>query len=237
MQVSHSEIHHPYIGPNFDTGESVLRLWPKTLRVVSSNCHCATEDPNEKIITTSRLPDASISSELVTRDIRDISLVGAGGLEFLPYYVYGYGEASYRRLTAPVGSQGEPDYPDWDLYGFATPAYLSLFKDSLKAAREADILMDFPLGANQGQGVPAIPGTPGLAVQLLMGNATIGPGQTFSAPVPQAQMPIDIVRAGLQFMHPLEDFGNFNLTTVVAYELISCKRMTTDSSFAESLTS
>ncbi len=168
------------------------------------------------------MPDASIQSELVARDIHEAKAIGAGGLEFLPYYLYGLGEESYER-SAGTTNQSIRVLPDWDIYGFGTPAFVSLFKESLKAAKEADLLMDYSLGANQGQGVPAVPGTPGLAVQLIMGNATISPGESFSGPLPEPQGPLPIIQSGLQFMHPLEDYGGHNLTAVLAYELVSCK--------------
>lgn len=117
----------------------------------------------------------------------------------------------------------EPDFPDWDVYGFGTPAYVALFKDALNAAKDAGILLDLAVGANQGQGVPAVPGTAGLAMQLLMGHATVSPGGNVSGPIPQAQQPIDAIRSGLQFMHPLGDFQSPNLTAVLAYELLPGK--------------
>jgi len=168
------------------------------------------------------LPDASVPSEYVVRDIHEAKAIGAGGLEFLPFYAYGAGDESYKRnmVTNPDQPFVEPDFPDWDVYGFGTPAYVALFKDALIAAKDAGILLDLPLGANQGQGVPAVPGTAGLAMQLLMGHTTISPGGNVSGPVPEAQQPIDAIRSGLQFMHPLEDYQRPNLVAVLAYQLL-----------------
>ena len=100
---------------------------------------------------------------------------------------------------------------------------MALFKDTLKAAKDAGVLLDLPLGANQGQGVPAVPGTAGLAMQLLMGHTTISPGGYTTGPVPEAQQPIDAIRSGLQFMHPLENCQSPDLVTVLAYQLLPGK--------------
>lgn len=75
--------------------------------------------------------------------------VGAGGFEFLPYYQIGY------------------QATDWSEYGYGTEAFRPLFRAAMEAADERHALMDFAIGANQGQGVPAPPETPGLAVHLV----------------------------------------------------------------------
>jgi len=102
-----------------------------------------------------RLPDASVPLDVVTGDIANISSVGAGGLEFLPFYLYGL----------PVPGAVPPT--DWTEYGFGTPAFQTIFKGALRAAHDNGVLMDFAVGANQGQGVPSVPATPGLAVELV----------------------------------------------------------------------
>lgn len=164
-------------------------------------------------------------SEYVVRDIHEAKSMGAGGLEFLPFYAYGAGDESNRRnmATNPDQPLVEPDFPDWDIYGFGTPAYVALFKDALQAAKDAGILLDLPLGANQGQGVPAVPGTAGLSMQLLMGHTTISPGGNATGSVPEVQQPIDAIRSGLQFMHPLENYQSPELVRVLAYQLLPGK--------------
>lgn len=158
-----------------------------------------------------------MSSDAVARDFRDAKEAGAGGLELLPFYLYGAGEEWFQRNKQyPI-----PKLPDWSKYGFGTPAFVDLFKDSLSAAHDAGITLDYALGANQGQGVPSEVGTPGLAVELLMGNTTITPLGGFSAPVPQPRQPSASILSGLGFMHPLEQFGTPNLTAVIAYEVLS----------------
>lgn len=180
----------------------------------------ANETPRKALAADElRLPDASVSSDVVARDIHDAQEAGAGGLELLPFYLYGLGEQSVQRANqTPI-----PDLPDWSKYGFGTPAFVSLFKASLKAAQDSGILLDYAVGANQGQGVPAEPGTLGLAVELLMGNTTITPQGGFSAPVPQARQPSATMLSGLGFQHPLEQFGTPNLTAVIAYQVLSGK--------------
>ncbi|KAL1608595.1 hypothetical protein SLS60_003539 [Paraconiothyrium brasiliense] len=69
-----------------------------------------------------------------------------------------------------------------------------------------------------GQGIPSEPATVGLAVELLMGQATITPQATFNAPVPQPLQPSETILSGLTFMHPLEQFGNPDLIAVIAYQ-------------------
>lgn len=154
-----------------------------------------------------RLPDASVSPDIVAHDFKEAKAAGAGGLEFVPFYLYGMGQVS--------------GLPDWSIYGFGTPPFVSLFKNALRAAENNSIVMDFALGANQAQGVPAEVGSLGLAVELLLGNTTIMPNDSFSAPVPQARQPPDAIRDGLGFMHRLEQFGTPNLTAVIAYQVLS----------------
>ncbi|KAF2472794.1 uncharacterized protein BDR25DRAFT_157719, partial [Lindgomyces ingoldianus] len=167
-------------------------------------------DPSPKYRPKFRywLPDASVSPGIVTKDIHDAKAVGAGGLEYLPFYLYGL-----------VGNATPPT--DWTKYGFGTPAFNSLLKSSLKAAKDTGILIDYALGANQGQGVPSEVMTPGLSVELLMGNTTITPYGGISAPVPQPHQPSSSITSGLTFMHPLEQFGTPNLTAVIAYQVLS----------------
>lgn len=101
----------------------------------------------------------------MTQDILEARKAGAGALEYIPFYYYGFGEKSLRRFGSDV-----PELPDWNEYGFGTPSFVSQFKDALKAARDAEIHLDFAIGPNQGQGVPSEIESPGLAKQLLMGS-------------------------------------------------------------------
>lgn len=158
-----------------------------------------------------RLPDASVPADIVASDVASIAGVGAGGLEFLPFYLYGY----------PTGSYNSTTPTNWSTYGFGTPAFNSLFKNTLLAAKNSSLLLDFALGPNQGAGVPAVPGTTGLSYELLLGNVSITGGKTFDGPVPAPQQPSAELLSGLGFQHPLEQFGSSNLTAVTAFKVIS----------------
>lgn len=119
-------------------------------------------------VDSGRLPDASVPPSSVQDDVRQIAAVGAGGLEFLPYYSYGLG----------------PAVTDWSIYGFGTDAFNKLFSTALTASAEMNLTFDFAFGANQGAGVPSPVETLGLAKELVYGNTTIQSGATFSGKVP-----------------------------------------------------
>lgn len=76
-------------------------------------------------------------------------------MEFLGFYNYG-GELG----TTPPGV-------DWATYGFGTPAFQDQFKNALETSKNLGLVMDFPLGPNQGQGVPAEVTDPGLQWDLV----------------------------------------------------------------------
>ncbi|KAK2728329.1 hypothetical protein CKAH01_11126, partial [Colletotrichum kahawae] len=94
------------------------------------------------------LPDAEVDIEAVTRDMAEIGSVGAGGLEFLPYY----------QFHSPSAN--------WSTYGYGTNASRAVFRAAMQAAADNDLLFDFSIGANQGQGVPSKPESVGLALEL-----------------------------------------------------------------------
>jgi hypothetical protein len=101
-----------------------------------------------------RLPDAGVSVDTLRDDIANMSAVGAGGFEFIPFYMYGL-----------VGSAYGPD--SWAEDGYGTPKYKSIFTTAAQAAKDNGLVMDFAIGPNQGQGAPAAPETHGLAVELV----------------------------------------------------------------------
>jgi hypothetical protein len=101
------------------------------------------------------LPDASVDQATVSANIQSAASVGAGGVEFLGFYNYG-GEVG----ITPPGA-------DWAIYGFGTPAFQGQFKNALETCRNLGLVMDFPLGPNQGQGVPAEVTDPGLQWDLV----------------------------------------------------------------------
>lgn len=129
----------------------------------------------------------------------------------MPFYLYGF----------PTGSYNSTTPTNWSTYGFGTPAFNSIFKNTLQAAQNSNILFDFAIGPNQGAGVPAIPGTLGLSYELLIGNASVKGGQQFTGPIPPPQQPEATILSGLGFQHQLEQFGSANLTAVTAFKVLS----------------
>lgn len=101
------------------------------------------------------LPDAGVDISTVQDNIKSAGAIGAGGVEFLPFYNYG------GQLGPP------PNGSNWTRDGFGTPAYRKMFIAALQAHKEAGLMMDFALGPNQGQGVPAEYGDEGLQWDLV----------------------------------------------------------------------
>lgn len=56
---------------------------------------------------------------------------------------------------------------DWNIYGFGTTAYRNVLKAALQAHKDNGLVMDFALGPESGQGVPAEPDNPGLTWELV----------------------------------------------------------------------
>ncbi|KAG8157140.1 hypothetical protein KVR01_013130 [Diaporthe batatas] len=160
------------------------------------------------------LPDASVSAEIVAKDISSLAGVGAGGIEYLPFYFYGLVYAQL--IPVPEGPIEPPT--DWSIYGFGDTAFNELFKETLKAIKDQGngFNIDFALGPNQGAGVPSEPGTDGLSYEIVPGNATVTAG--FSGPVPPPYLP-PILQGGLGFQGQLEQFGQANLTAVFALKV------------------
>lgn len=115
------------------------------------------EDPAARLRPRFRywLPDAGVDIRTVQNNIKSAGAIGAGGVEFLPFYNYG-GELS-----------PEPTGANWTRDGFGTPTYHKMLLGALEAHEEAGLVMDFPLGPNQGQGVPADPSDEGLQWDLV----------------------------------------------------------------------
>ncbi|KAK1637679.1 hypothetical protein BDP81DRAFT_393375 [Colletotrichum phormii] len=144
------------------------------------------------------LPDAEVDIEAVTRDVAEIASVGAGGLEFLPYY----------QFHSPSAN--------WSTYGYGTNASRAVFRAAMEAAADDDLLFDFSIGANQGQGVPSEPESVGLALELAYVNITVSPGHAFNGTLPLSTQPAS---PSLHlFMHPCEEFGQQILSFVLAVE-------------------
>ncbi|KAL4783796.1 hypothetical protein BJX76DRAFT_368146 [Aspergillus varians] len=118
------------------------------------------------------LPDASVDVDVVTSDIEAAGKLGAGGIEFIPFYNYGGEEG------------GPPPGADWTKYGFGTPAYRDVFTTALKAHADNGLTMDFPLGPNQGQGVPAEWDDEGLQWNLQSFTTKVPANGTFEGVIP-----------------------------------------------------
>lgn len=101
------------------------------------------------------LPDASVDAHTVAADIAAAGSIGAGGIELVPFFEYG-GELG----SMPAGA-------DWAEYKFGTILFRNIFAAALTAHEENGLVMDFSLGPNQGQGVPASPDNPGLQWDLV----------------------------------------------------------------------
>ncbi|UDD54805.1 hypothetical protein AFCA_002448 [Aspergillus flavus] len=60
----------------------------------------------------------------------------------------------------------QPEGVDWNIYGYGTSAYRKVLKAALQAHKDHGLLMDFSMGPQSGQGVPAEPDNPGLVWEL-----------------------------------------------------------------------
>lgn len=117
------------------------------------------------LILQHRLPDASVSADIVAKDISSLAEIGAGGIEYLPFYFYGLVYAQL--IPVPDGPIEPPT--DWSIYGFGDAAFNELFKETLQAIKDQGngFNIDFALGPNQGAGVPSEPGTEGLSYEIV----------------------------------------------------------------------
>ncbi len=115
-------------------------------------------------------PDASISPSVVQSDIAALASISAGGLQFLGFYNQGF---------PPIST-------NWSTYGFGTPAYKSLLRAALQTAAQHNLTFDIALGPNTAHGVPAVPRTEGLAMELVYGLKFLNASsQTRAGRIPQ----------------------------------------------------
>ncbi|PNP85070.1 hypothetical protein FNYG_01595 [Fusarium nygamai] len=149
------------------------------------------------------LPDADVDHDILKTDIQDLKKLGAGGLEFLPFYNYGFGGVNDSKLAT---------------YAFGKPAFRDVLQIALEAAKANGLSMDVVLGASQGQGVPSKPLTPGLAVQLVYGKTTVKGGAKFDGSLPAAEIDWN---ENLGYIHPQEKFGGNRLIGVSAAAVAS----------------
>ncbi|GFF73256.1 probable beta-galactosidase A [Aspergillus lentulus] len=147
------------------------------------------------------LPDSSVDEQVVRDDIKSAAAIGAGGVEFLAFYNAG----------GVLG--GAPPGDDWSKYGFGTPAFTRLFQAALEAHRDAGMVMDFAIGPNQGQGVPAEPNDEGLQWDLVRAKDCL-------RVVPSSQP----VPANGSFDGVIPGWGTGDLLALVSAEVVSSKR-------------
>ncbi|KAF2096025.1 hypothetical protein NA57DRAFT_67641 [Rhizodiscina lignyota] len=128
------------------------------------------QNPSAKIRPRYRywVPDASVSHASLAEDVKEAGEVGAGGVEVLGYYLY--------------GGTFAPD--DWSIYGWGTPAWQQAFNALAQAHVDNGLIMDFAMGPNQGQGVPAPENSEGLMWDLYSYNVSIPTGGSFSGKIP-----------------------------------------------------
>ncbi|KAH8729876.1 hypothetical protein BGZ61DRAFT_569735 [Ilyonectria robusta] len=118
------------------------------------------------------LPDASVDAEVVAKDVASAASIGAGGIEFLPFFEYG----------GDIGRM--PTGADWSTYNFGTPAFVKLFERVLEAHDRDGLVMDFALGPNQGQGVPASPDDEGLQWDMVPFTEKLPASGSFNGKIP-----------------------------------------------------
>ncbi|KAK3321282.1 hypothetical protein B0T19DRAFT_466605 [Cercophora scortea] len=149
------------------------------------------------------LPDASVPASAVQSDVSEIAKVSGGGLEFLGFYNYGFSHAS----------------TDWSLYGFGTAKFKEVFKAALETAAKYGLAFDFAIGPATGAGVPAIPQTAGLAMELVYGTKLLNASEKAgSLPRPV----LDFNRGFLNgWVHETENWGSSELVAVVAAKVES----------------
>ncbi|KAI9035663.1 uncharacterized protein KD926_003141 [Aspergillus affinis] len=128
------------------------------------------ESPSSRIRPRFRywLPDASVNATIVQENIKSAGAIGAGGVEFVPYYNYG---------------ESVPE-ADWSKYGFGTPDFVDIFEAALRAHKDAGMVMDFSIGPAAGQGVPASVDDEGLQWDLSYASAAVPSNGVFNDLVP-----------------------------------------------------
>lgn len=120
------------------------------------------------------IPDASIDLSGIAQDLALIKRAGAGGMELLGYYYYGATESS-SDVVVPS---------DWTKYGWGTEAWRNLTHFTLRECKKRNLLLDFALGPNQGQGVPAEPESEGLMMDLVPFNVSFSLDGVFNGQIP-----------------------------------------------------
>lgn len=160
-------------------------------------------------------PDASIPPAAVQSDIASLASISAGGLQFLGFYNQGF---------PPVST-------DWSQYGFGTPTFKELLRAALRTTAEHGLVFDFAIGPNTAAGVPAVPRTEGLAMELVYGARTVNASQTLTTLPPAV---LEFNHQPLNgWVHEPENWGPSELVAVVAARVKSRSRRTSGSRSTE----
>ncbi|KAL9068938.1 MAG: hypothetical protein Q9157_006341 [Trypethelium eluteriae] len=112
-----------------------------------------------------------LTQEQATQDVAAAKAAGAGGVEVLGYYLYNSAPGNF----APT---------NWEVYGWGTPAWKQVFDVVAQAHKDNGMIMDFAMGPNQGQGVPADPDNDGLMWDINAYNVSIPIGDSFNGTIP-----------------------------------------------------
>lgn len=56
---------------------------------------------------------------------------------------------------------------DWSTFAYGTAPYNTILLAALEATKNSSLIMDFSMGPQSGQGVPADPTNPGLSYELV----------------------------------------------------------------------
>ncbi|KAL4901559.1 hypothetical protein BDW74DRAFT_181570 [Aspergillus multicolor] len=158
------------------------------------------------------IPDASVNITSVISDIEAIKTIGGGGIQFLPFYNFGFNM-----------NPTELPYAAWTEYAFGSEPFKEVFKTAVNASKANDLGFTFFIGGSQGQGVPSEPLTKGLAVHLVYGSASVSGGEVFDGPIPvdnATELNFHLSDIG-DFMHGHEEFGAATLVGVVAAGVVS----------------
>ncbi|KAM3084282.1 hypothetical protein ACMFMF_001639 [Clarireedia jacksonii] len=117
------------------------------------------------------LPDAGVNDSIVQENIQSAGAIGAGGVESTILFVW-------RR---------DPVCWSWTGLGHVwiwTDAFRKVFIASLQAHKDNELVMDFALGPNQGQGVPARTDDGGLQWDLAPFSVPVSASGSFSGVIP-----------------------------------------------------
>lgn len=151
-------------------------------------------------------PDASVPASAIEADIAAVAQASAGGIQFLGFYNQGF---------PPIST-------DWSVYGFGGPAFKELLRTALRSSTEHGLQFDFAIGPNTAAGVPAVPRTDGLAMELVYGTKLVASSnKTGSLPQPVLEFNHQPLNG---WVHEPENWGASEVIAVIAAEVVSRAR-------------